>query len=476
MPNFNRLFEGEFAPALEKEYVYLAFEMPPDAIRLQVEYSYSRQIDSDPALSGGNTIDLGIFDARGLDFLDAGFRGWSGSERSSFFITPTEATPGYLAGPLTPGTWNVLLGLYKVAPHGCRYRVEVTITTTPGHAPQRNSRVAVRALPSSVVQLRPGNWLRGEMHCHTFHSDGDSSPAEVVRLARARGLDFLAITDHNSTSAQRELETLENPGLILIRGIEVTTFKGHFNVWGIDDWVDFRVTRPQEMGAAIEYAGVRGAVVVCNHPKPFGPAWDYPQVENYHCIEVWNGPWAIRNQASLDFWTGRLAKGKRIIATGGSDWHRRGQLAQEPRRAPGTPTMWVYVPDIATAPDPAAAILSAIRRGHVALSDAPDGARLDLYAGLNFQARGGDILSYNPQAELAVQIQCQRGAGHVLYLLDQSRVLFERTLSDQDERMTAHVSVDNSLYVRAELRGLDGSMKALTNPIYIPLVKRVNEL
>lgn len=469
MPNANLLFEGEFVPAQEKEYVYLAFEMPPDALHLQVEYSYSGQIDSDPALSGGNTIDLGVFDARGLDFLDAGFRGWSGSERASFFITPTEATPGYLAGPLTPGTWNILLGLYKVAPHGCRYRVQITIATTtaPRHAPPGNSRTAARPLPTSAVQLRCGSWLRGEMHCHTFHSDGDSSPAEVVRLASERGLDFLAITDHNSTSAQRELESLDNPGLVLIRGIEVTTFRGHFNVWGIDDWVDFRVTRPQEMDAAIEYARMRGAVVVCNHPKPFGPAWEYPRVENYHAIEVWNGPWAIRNQASLDFWTGRLAQGKRIIATGGSDWHRRAQFAQEPPRAPGTPTLWVHVPELENAADPAAIILQAIRRGHVALSDAPDGALLDLRAGLNFQARGGDILSYNPEKELTMQIQCHGGAGHVLQLLDQSRVLFERTLSDHDEHMTARLCVDNSFFVRAELRGTDGSMKALTNPIYL---------
>ncbi|HZQ08691.1 MAG TPA: hypothetical protein VFD70_19065, partial [Anaerolineae bacterium] len=124
-----QVFEGDFVPSQEKEYVHLPFEMPRGATRLDVEYSYSHQIDSDPLLSGGNTIDLGVFDARGIDFLTAGFRGWSGSERPSFFITETEATPGYLAGALTPGVWHVVLGLYKIANEGCHYRVAVTITT-----------------------------------------------------------------------------------------------------------------------------------------------------------------------------------------------------------------------------------------------------------------------------------------------------------------------------------------------------------
>ena len=122
MPDLTITHEGTLQPAQEKTYVHLPFEVPAGAIRIQVEYHYSRQIGSDPLLTGGNTIDLGIFDERGIDFSSAGFRGWSGSERSSFFITATDATPGYLAGPLTPGQWHVLLGLYKIAPEGCAYR------------------------------------------------------------------------------------------------------------------------------------------------------------------------------------------------------------------------------------------------------------------------------------------------------------------------------------------------------------------
>jgi DNA polymerase (family 10) len=41
--------------------------------------------------------------------------------------------------------------------------------------------------------------LRGDMHCHTTASDGRQSAEEMARAARARGLEYLAITDHSAS-------------------------------------------------------------------------------------------------------------------------------------------------------------------------------------------------------------------------------------------------------------------------------------
>src|SRR5512138_3547566 len=142
MPTATIIHEGQLTAEQEKTYVHLPLDLPPGVVRLEVAYQYTSQISSDPRVTGGNTIDLGVFDERGIDFLQAGFRGWSGSERSRFFITPTEATPGYLSGPLKEGRWHVLLGLYKIAEQGCDYRVEVAITTGAAQlgAPAADSR------------------------------------------------------------------------------------------------------------------------------------------------------------------------------------------------------------------------------------------------------------------------------------------------------------------------------------------------
>jgi hypothetical protein len=459
----NIILQGTLRPEQEKTYIHLPFEVPAGATRLKIAYRYSNRIGSSPHLSGGNTIDLGVFDSRGVDYLQAGFRGWSGSERLSVSIDEADATPGYLAGPLTRGRWHVMLGLYKIAPEGCSYRVEIAISTEPGCQLVGELPALTAELPASPPRAPFAPWLRGELHCHTWHSDGDGSPLERVALAHELGLDFLAVTDHNTTSSQLELAGLDDPGLILIRGMEITTFKGHFNAWGIGDWVDFRVQRPEDMAAAIRFAVERGAVVSCNHPKPFGPPWEFEEVMGYHCIEVWNGPWYALNQASLDFWLRQLASGKRISAVGGSDYHRKSQLAEVPPRAPGMPTVWAYVPGT---PD-ARSILQAIRQGHVSLSDQPDGPLLDLRAGVGSTALCGDTLPRPEDGQLPIQLHCRRGEGCRLQLLDQEGVLLERRIAMPDETVVAELPVTRSRYVRAELRDGVGNMKALSNPVYL---------
>jgi hypothetical protein len=214
------------------------------------------------------------------------------------------------------------------------------------------------------------------------------------------------------------------------------------------------------MEGAIQFAVARGALTSCNHPKPFGPEWEYEETEGCHCVEVWNGPWYVLNQMSLDFWLKQLAAGKRLVAVGGSDYHHRGELEQTPPRAPGTPTVWVHVTETPSA----RAILQAIRQGHVALSDEPDGPLLDLRAGTGL---GGDVLPRPASSRLAVHVRCERGAGNQLSLLNQHGILFEQNISSADEEVAVELEVGDSLYVRAELRDSQDTMRALTNPIYL---------
>lgn len=455
--------EGLLDQAQEKGYVHLPFTVPGGTVRLDITLRYGNQISADPLASGGNTLDLGLFDERGIAFMDAGFRGWSGSERLSVFVAETEATPGYVAGPLHAGLWHVFLGLYKIAAAGCPYRVAVTITSEPGHVAERALPSPLASLPCSAPPARLAPWLCGELHCHSWHSDGECSPAEIVALARQRGLDFLAITDHNNATSQRDLANAADPGLILIPGFEVTTFKGHFNVWGSGDWVDFRITHPDQMAAALQRARALGGVTSCNHPKPYGPPWDYDEVTGYDCVEVWNGAWPILNQMALDHWLRLLASGRRVPAVAGSDWHRLREVSAQVKRAPGAPATWVRVPGTPTA----AGILRAIRQGRIALSHDVNGPLLDLRAGAGDLALGGDALPRPASGFLPVHVHVLHGNGGRLLLLDQTGVIFAQTLRSDDEHIVIDVAVSGSLYVRAELRAAAGDMLALSNPVYI---------
>src|SRR5215203_140780 len=78
-------------------------------------------------------------------------------------------------------------------------------------------RVIVAALLAFVCLPLNAAWLKGNLHTHTLESDGDSTPADVVRWYAEHGYDFLAITDHDKITRVED-----SRGLVLILAEEVT--------------------------------------------------------------------------------------------------------------------------------------------------------------------------------------------------------------------------------------------------------------
>jgi predicted metal-dependent phosphoesterase TrpH len=65
--------------------------------------------------------------------------------------------------------------------------------------------------------------VRIDLHTHTRASDGTQTAEELVRAAKAAGLDVLGLTDHDTTAGWAEAaRTAEEVGLALVRGIEVS--------------------------------------------------------------------------------------------------------------------------------------------------------------------------------------------------------------------------------------------------------------
>ncbi len=250
-----------------------------------------------------------------------------------------------------------------------------------------------RSGDQASAQLLGGcRWYKGDLHCHTHHSDGKQAVAEMAAAAHAQGLDFLAITDHNTISHWDEIAAQISPPVILIPGQEVTTYKGHANVWGAKSWMDFRLDSAEMMAQVAQAAHGQGALFSINHPKEGGPPWLYGEDIPADCVEVWQAPWFVSNYQSLAWWDSLLRKGRRLVAVGGSDLHT---LPRPDRPAPyplGTPTTWVY----AAAPT-ATAILDGIRAGHVFISASPAGPELYLTAGAAMQ---GDAVALTPTSAL----------------------------------------------------------------------------
>jgi predicted metal-dependent phosphoesterase TrpH len=70
-----------------------------------------------------------------------------------------------------------------------------------------------------------------DLHLHTTSSDGRSTPAELVDLAAAAGLTVMAVTDHDTTAAIADVQSMASRhGIEAIAGIEITAGLGSRDV------------------------------------------------------------------------------------------------------------------------------------------------------------------------------------------------------------------------------------------------------
>ena len=83
--------------------------------------------------------------------------------------------------------------------------------------------MAMYAVRKDLYELRP---LKGDLHTHSFRSDGSSDPAELAGHHREQGYDFFALTDHNRYYPGDEIDEVYRGvrmGLCHVFGEEVHT-------------------------------------------------------------------------------------------------------------------------------------------------------------------------------------------------------------------------------------------------------------
>ncbi len=302
-----------------EQYRSLPFDVPAGATRVRVTLDYDRT---------AAVLDLGCL-------APGGFRGWSGSARDGFTITRLAATPGYLPGELEPGTWHVLLGLHRIPAGGLAYEATAEVDppgAPPPTPPQPDVPPPAERPPRRRLPALGGlDWLAGDFHAHTVHSDGALTVAALAALAVARGLDFLAVTDHNTTSHHAELARAGGlAGIRLVPGQEVTTDRGHANGLGDVGWIDFRAPAADWLDAVES----RGGLLSVNHPLAADCCWRQELPRRAPLAEIWHSSWWDRRWGGpLAWWQ---AWGIDVLPIGGSDFHRPGADAP-----PGSPTTGV---------------------------------------------------------------------------------------------------------------------------------------
>lgn len=451
----NMTLRGHINPDQVYTFVYVPFEVPIGATSLYVLQNYTQR-------GQGNALDLGIFDPRGYEIADGqngttGFRGWSGGFRNNFTISPAGATPGYIAGAIWPGTWNVILGPYTSTPAGIGYELNVTISFEPVSSYFEAAFSSDRIGPGDDEDFdaERGAWYRGDFHLHTYHSDGRYSPEEIVAYAQRRELDFFFSTDHNTQSSNLIWGAVAPPDLLIGRGIEVTTRHGHWNAFGLNwwQWTDFRYHPEDDPGLREAKQQVRrsGGVVSINHPFAACGAcnWTF-SYDDWDAIEVWNGQWDRTDELAVSKWQEMLTSGYRITAIGGSDAHRDPDVV-------ALPTTVVRAESLATAN-----ILDGVRRQRAYLVRDP-GMEIELSVRTHGhrQTQVGDRVDAKGGARAILRTEGLDGS--TASLISQKGIVHQETIRGGD--IEYHLS--DADWIRVEVRNGTGSMLGLTNPIFL---------
>jgi len=416
------VLQGELTRDDHKRLFERSFEVPPSVSRMQVELAYT-------GVEAKTVIDLGVSDPHG-------FRGWSGGGPQTITIGRTRASFGYLPGELAPGTWSVLLGVPNIRA-GQRDSYTITIRL-----------FADEDVASPVLRTGAG-WYAGDLHSHSGHSDGRAVTASGVRVpvpahrvfdaAATAHLDFIALTDHNTTSQWLDIDRLQPfyERLLLLHGREITTYHGHSNAIG-DNFVS--INHP-----------ARSDDELC-----MGCRWDRVDaatLSTVQGVEVANGP-------SFDwwqFWADLLNHGFHLTAVGGSDQHTPEDAGD---RRIGRPTTMVFANELSER-----AIVDGLRSGRVYIrTHGVDGPAVDFFAVVSGQRyeMGEDV----PAARTVTLTARIRGADgqHLAWIRNGKPIVGTTVSADADATLETNVQAGDwfTLVVR------DGDMPTVfANAIYI---------
>ena len=239
-------------------------------------------------------------------------------------------------------------------------------------------------LPLEAPSARGALEWVGAIHVHTVASDGGGTLDEVAAAARATGLDFLTITDHNvwPMDASTYLD-----GRLMVLGEEARVPSGHILVIGGDDPRERRARRAEAedrgspLGSSVP-AG--GGLRIVAHPEGPGEPWQDWDPAGFDALEIWNWDTELRDDG-LDDWpkallllpaepvaamlqlvdrpTATLARWDRLLALG--------------HRVPGVCSVDAHanvpVTDELALPFPAYRDLFSLARQHVILGAPPTG-------------------------------------------------------------------------------------------------------
>lgn len=438
--------DGEIAAGgLDHEFVEL--EVPAGIVEIEVQHDDGSDAD---------ILDWGLYDPHG-------FRGWGGGNGEPAIVGIAAASRSYVPGPIDAGTWRVVIGKAKIVNSPVAYSLSVVLRDVATLVPQPERSAYAPAAPLSDE----ARWYAGDLHVHSRES-GDAQPSidELAAFARGRGLDFVELSDHNVLTQLDFIGAVQpdHGDILLVPGMELTTYAGHANAIGATQWVDHKIGQPDvTIAGAFAALHEQGALVSINHPVLdlgdvcIGCAWDHElDALSVDAVEIattgWDAAGRLFDDEAIAFWDDLCDMGAHAAAVGGSDDHRAGAGEGAFSSPIGDPTTMVFARELSVA-----ALLEGIRTSRTVVKlQGPADPMVELVALREYE---GDTVHADVPVDYEVTVK--GGMGFRLRLVQDGE---KGGAVDVDADPFVHAftlasPADGETRVRAEL--LDGNSRAV---------------
>lgn len=351
---------------------------------------------------------------------------------------------------------------------------------------------------TAPFDTRP-RYYRGDLHGHTTYSDGKLTNEQAWSLIDERGLDFMAITEHNAISfGQPAHRALHVPAF------ELTLPSGHLNIFGMrrisaipETWDRLMRVREEagrpNMAEILQNLREPGALVSVNHM--FLSPWEFTAtgvpIDKIDTIEIICDPTypdsPLANDKAVAFIDYLWNQGCRVYAVGGSDSHNAPDDWYEGADGPsiyGDPSTWVCAQGLSVEQ-----LLSALRRGHAYVArhvvlDITIGEG-KLLPGDSVSSYGGGDIDFSYRVSVGNLDRLEPGSTYTAVFIMNGKTV-QRTQIDREHPEAVLPSVqsvvrrfmtspespltntgrDEAWWVRFGLLDEEGHVTAYVNPVY----------
>ena len=316
--------------------------------------------------------------------------------------------------------------------------------------------IGLASMQENLEDGQSRRWYKGNTHCHTLNSDGDSSPWEVAEWYKNHGYNFLFITDHNFLTSVDRLNAVygKESDFLVIQGVEVSKRFG-------DDPIHVCALNPERLlvpedGSSLvnvlqdTISTIRDtkAAPIIAHPNfrwSFGSE-ELKKAGNCLLFELFNAHPAVNNsgwgdkQSTEEMWDDVLSSGKIIYGVASDDAHcfREPWARTEARPNQG----WVMVEAEELS---GAAIVEALEKGRF------------------YSSTGIELEDYRvDKASVMIKVKQDRDAQYLLQFIGREGNVFFETYENQ----ATYTFKGNEMYIRIKIEDSNGN-RAWTQPIWI---------